>query len=70
MSNETKSKEVVTYELYVQIEKQLIEAIDKADKAVQEAQSNRTSIHAQLAMIRKVNEKVEQYLITNPTTKE
>lgn len=70
----TKSKEEVKAELYAQAEQQLIAAVDKADKAVndaqlklQQAQSDRIAVQAQLALIRKVNEKVEEFFLAKPT---
>ena len=70
----TKSKEEVKTELYAQAEQQLIAAVDKADKAVndaqlklQQAQSDRIAVQAQLALIRKVNEKVEEFFLAKPT---
>ena len=65
-----KTKEEVKAELYAQAEQQLIAAVDKADKAVndaqlklQQAQSDRIAVQAQLALIRKVNEKVEEFFL-------
>ena len=69
-TKENKNKEVAAAQLYAQAEQQLITAVDKADKAVidaqqklQQAQNDRIAFQAQLALIKKVNEKVEEYML-------
>jgi Na+-transporting NADH:ubiquinone oxidoreductase subunit NqrC len=71
MSQEIKSKAEVAYGLYSQAEQQLIVSVEKADKAVieaqqklQQAQSDRIAVQAQLALIKKVNERVEEYTVS------
>ncbi len=72
MSQETKSpsKEELTKSLYDQAEQQLITAVEAADKLVidtqqklQQAQNDRIAVHAQIALIRKVNDKVQAYFL-------
>ena len=69
--NKQKNKEELKLLLLEQAEKQLVEAVQKAEqsvvdaqKSLQEAQSNRIALHAQLQLLRRIDEKANEMFMT------
>ncbi len=72
MSEETKEKQKVSkaevaFSLYTQAQEQLVQAIEnnnallaKTQQTLQQAQADKIALNAQLALIRKVNEKADE----------